>query len=52
MCPYGLTLREKACVLRQVSNLISGICDSQANLSDVMEAMVEDLEGAEVQELM
>jgi len=43
---------QKACVIRQIAERISDICDAQAHLSDVMEAMIEDLEGAEVQELV
>lgn len=51
MRPYRVAFREEATVLRTIHGRISEICDAQGKLSKVMEAMIEDLEGAEVQEL-
>ena len=51
MHPYRAAFREEATVLRTIHGRISEICDAQGKLSKVMEAMIEDLEGAKVQEL-
>jgi len=38
-------------VLQAIHGRISEICDAQGKLTKFMETMIEDLEGAEVQEL-
>ena len=51
MCPYRVAFREEATVLQMIHGWILEICDAQGKLSKVMEVMIEDLEGAKVQEL-
>ena len=52
MHPYRVAFHKEATVLQIIYGQISEICDAQEILSKVMEAIIEDLEAAKVQELM
>jgi len=49
--PYRTPFHDEATVLRTIHDWISEFYEAQRELSKVVDAIIEELEGAEVQEL-